>query len=55
MRYLFGDSVIFTGNDNSCDPEDACFTAEDTIWNDGELISNPNYHPDKYDYFFKGN
>lgn len=57
MRYLFGDTIIYTGNDNSCKGEDMCYCADKTIWDStrDNLIPNPNYQPDKYDYFFKGN
>lgn len=57
MRYLFGDTIIYTGNDNNSEPEDMCNCADETIWDPTgrELIPNPNYQPDKYDYFFKGN
>lgn len=56
-RYLFGDSVIYTGNDNCNEPGDLCYSAEEDIWDEytEEDIPNPNYHPDKYTYFFKGN
>lgn len=49
MRYLFGNTVIYTGNDNSCELEDMCFIAD--VYNK----TNSHYRPDKYDYFFKGN
>ena len=57
MRYLFGDSVIYTGNDNSCEPDSMCYCADETVWDPTGhyLVSNPNHCPSKYDYFFKGN
>lgn len=56
MRYLFGDSVIYTGNDNGCEHDSKCFSAFDSYYNDDDqLAANPNHQPDKYDYFFKGN
>lgn len=57
LRYLFGDTVIYTGNDNNCEEDDMCYCADETIWDSTkhELILNPNHCPSKYDYFFKGN
>lgn len=56
LRYLFGDSCIYTGNDNSNEYDDMCYVAEETIWND-RREEVPNYKRDveHYDYFFKGN
>lgn len=56
MRFLFGDSVIYTGNDNYCEADSKCFSACDSYYNDDDqLADNPNHRPDKYDYFYKGN
>lgn len=66
MRYLFGDSAVYTGNDNSSDMLDKCFSAYETIeicdnedvpWPERNWveISNPNHDSDNYDYFYKGN
>ena len=57
MRYLFGSSVIYTGNDNCDENLDMCCCAEETIWDDDaqKMIPNPNYNPDVYDYYYKGN
>ena len=56
IRYLFGDSCIYTGNDNSDDEDSMCYCAEATIWDDNyETIPNPNHDAEHYDYFFKGN
>ena len=56
IRYLFGDSCIYTGNDNSDDEDNMCYCAEATIWGDNyETIPNPNHDAEHYDYFFKGN
>lgn len=56
IRYLFGDSYIYTGNDNSDDEDSMCYCAEATIWDDNnEPIPNPNHDAEHYDYFFKGN
>lgn len=56
IRYLFGDSCIYTGNDNSDDEDSMCYCAEATIWDDNyKTIPNPNHDAEHYDYFFKGN
>lgn len=57
MRYLFGDSVIYTGNDNNCEPDSMCYCADETVWDPTghSWVFNPNHCPSKYDYFFKGN
>lgn len=57
IRYLFGDSCIYTGNDNSNEQEDMCYCAEETIWDwDSNVeVTNPNHDAEHYDYFFKGN
>lgn len=57
LRYLFGDSCIYTGNDNSNEYNDDCYRAFDTIWDDEKHEEVPNYKHDEehYDYFFKGN
>ena len=60
MRYLFGDSTVYTGNDNQDDVPDGCNIAEEYVYveNDfGRYVEQPNpYHdPENYDYFFKGN
>ena len=57
IRYLFGDSCIYTGNDNSGDEDDMCYCAVETIydWNTREIRPNPNHDAEHYDYFFKGN
>lgn len=56
MRCLFGDSCVYTGNDNSSDYDDMCYSAYDTIWDDNyKEIPNPNHDSENYDYFFKGN
>ena len=58
FRYLFGDSHVYTGNDNSLDDGyDKCCQAIEEIFDDDEHCYKPNqYHnKDKYDYFFKGN
>lgn len=58
LRCLFGtDSCVYTGNDNSAGQNNMCYCADETVWDDEKckLVSNPNYKPDKYDYFYKGN
>ena len=57
LRWLFGDSFVETGNDNSCEGDDACFCAYPDVWDEdsGKFVSNPRHYEDKYTYFFKGN
>lgn len=58
IRCLFGDSCVYTGNDNSSDYDSMCYAAYETIWDeddDYKEIPNPNHDPANYDYFFKGN
>jgi hypothetical protein len=56
MRCLFGDSSVYTGNDNSSDYDNMCYAAYETIWDDDwKQIPNPNHDSENYDYFFKGN
>lgn len=58
MRCLFGDSCVYTGNDNSSDYDSMCYSALETILDDDNYfgtIPNPNHDSDKYDYFFKDN
>lgn len=62
---LNSDSVVYTGNDNGCDEDDLCYSSEpivsESLYDDdgnytgSRTIPNPNYHPDKFDYFTKGN
>mgnify|MGYP003295298738 CR=1 FL=1 len=56
-RALFGDSTVYTGNDNSSEEDSMCYCAEEYMWDfDKHMeVPNPNHMPDKYDYFFKGN
>lgn len=59
-RYLFGDSCIYTGNDNQDYQPDGCDIGKPTYWaydNDDCWTKEPNpYHdPEHYDYFVKGN
>ena len=59
MRCLFGDSCVYTGNDNQdCHPA-GCNIADKVIWEyeNGKYVekSNPYHDPENYDYFYKGN
>lgn len=56
-RALFGDSCVYTGNDNDSEGYNMCWCAEETIWDydKDDEVKNPNHNPEKYDYFFKGN
>ena len=58
MRCLFGDSCVYTGNDNQdCHPA-GCNIADDIVWEyeNGKYVKKPNPHhdPENYDYFYKG-
>lgn len=57
LRYLFGDSCIYTGNDNSDDKDNMCYCAEEEVWDLEKMgfMPNPNHDSKHYDYFFKGN
>lgn len=57
MRCLFGDSCVYTGNDNGSDSDNMCYSAYETIWDSSwtKRIPNPNHDSENYDYFFKGN
>ena len=56
MRYLFGDSSVYTGNDNQyCEPS-GCNIANEYAWDDdGNMYKNPYHDPVNYEYFYKGN
>lgn len=56
-RALFGNSTVYTGNDNTSENDSMCYCAEDYIWDSDKQIEvpNPNHISNKYDYFFKGN
>lgn len=56
-RALFGDSAVYTGNDNSSENDDMCYCADEKIWSEEveSYIPNPNHDSEHYDYFFKGN
>ena len=60
IRYLFGDSCIYTGNDNDMDSNSMCYCAEETIFEEGPdgrwcEVLNPNHDSEHYEYYFKGN
>lgn len=57
LRYLFGDSFIYTGNDNQDNEPDGCDIAFETYYDYGSDEEKPNpYHDaENYDYFYKGN
>lgn len=56
-RALFGDSAVYTGNDNSSETDSMCYCSDEYIWDyrDDKEIKNPNHDSEHYDYFFKGN
>lgn len=56
-RALFGDSTVYTGNDNGSDYFNMCYCADKKIWDDetNSYIPNPNNDSEHYDFFFKGN
>lgn len=56
LRYLFGDSTVYTGNDNQDCCPDGCNIAEEYYW-DYDCKEHPNPYHDSvnYDYFYKGN
>lgn len=57
-RALFGDSTVYTGNDNDEYYENPmCYCADEKIWDSAtqEYINNLNHDSGHYDYFFKGN
>ena len=56
-RALFGDSAVYTGNDNTdCyNPMYYCAMEEAWDWETDKYIVNPNHDSEHYDYFFKGN
>ena len=60
LRCLLGDSVVYTGNDNSGyteDDADGCMIAREEYYDSdkNEYVENPYHDESNYDYFFKGN
>lgn len=56
-RALFGDSTVYTGNDNSSENDSMCYCADEWIhdFENNCYKPNPNHDSEHYDYFFKGN
>ena len=61
-RFLFDPrSCIYTGNDNSCDPDDNCYVAdvdekgEYYDWHVEKNVKHPLWDGERYEYYFKGN
>ena len=60
MRYLFGDSAVYTGNDNQDSDPSGCDIADEHYWTEDENgkyieLPNPYHDPVNYEYFYKGN
>lgn len=57
MRYLFGDSAVYTGNDNQDPDPRGCDIADEEYydWGSNKMVKNPYHDPENYDYFYKGN
>lgn len=57
MRYLFGDSNVYTGNDNQDPCPNGCDIADEEYydWGSNKMVINPYHDPENYDYFYKGN
>ena len=60
MRYLFGDSAVFTGNDNQDDRPSGCNIADEYVYVEdafGRYVKelNPYHDKENYNYFYKGN
>lgn len=60
LRYLFGNSFVYTGNDNQDDRPDGCNIAEKYVYvedDNGDYVEQLNkYHDEEnYEYFYKGN
>ena len=56
MRYLFGDSSVYTGNDNQDNNLSGCDIAKEYYYDwDGKKCLNPYHDAENYDYFYKGN
>lgn len=57
MKYLFGDSTVYTGNDNQDPHPNGCNIADETYhdWSTNKMIENPYHDSENYFYFYKGN
>lgn len=61
-RFLFDPkSCIYTGNDNSAEPDDACYVAdvdengEYHDWRTDKMVKHPLWDGEHYEYYYKGN
>lgn len=60
MRYLFGNSTVYTGNDNQDNCPSGCNIADEYVYEENENgdyveVLNPYHDPVNYDYYYKGN
>lgn len=57
MRYLFGNSIVYTGNDNQDARPSGCNIAEAEYydWGANKWMPNPYHDAENYEYFYKGN
>lgn len=57
MRYLFGNSNVYTGNDNQDPDPSGCDIADKEYydWGSNKMLPNPYHDTENYDYFYKGN
>ena len=59
MRYLFGNSTVYTGNDNQDSDPSGCDIADEYYWTEenGKYVEklNPYHDSVNYEYFYKGN
>lgn len=57
MRYLFGNSNVYTGNDNQDPDPSGCNIANEEYydWGSNKMVINPYHDPENYDYFYKEN
>ena len=60
MRYLFGNSTVYTGNDNQDNRPSGCNIADEYVYEENEhgdyvKVLNPYHDTVNYEYFYKGN
>lgn len=57
MRYLFGSSIVYTGNDNQDVRPSGCNIADAEYydWDEKKWMANPYHDSENYEYFYKGN
>jgi hypothetical protein len=57
MRYLFGNSCVYTGNDNQDPDPSGCDIAKEEYydWDSNKMIKNPYHDSKNYDYYYKTN